>query len=171
MFFEFICYPAAKGDPADAVFQFYPLKDSSLPIILVPMNTFKPKLIHIAKIAVQNQGPCLLLLRQIEPFRYIWFKENQPGVESETEIWGGTAEEAIREATKNWQLDEFQPVNCGFRYTLPERDEVGTNALFHQMASSYGSMNGVYFDDELSSNCIVQNASAEARLLWKRLQK
>jgi len=132
--------------------------------------TANAKLIHVAKIRPQNEGDRFLLLRQTEPFRYIWFRENQPGDEVETGIWGATAEEAILEGYKAWRSDQIDPLNCGFRYTLPERDEVGTNALFHQMVSSYSSMNGVYFDEELGSNCIVQNASSEARNLWKRFQ-
>lgn len=134
------------------------------------MNQFKPKLIHIARVQMQNQGSVYLFLRQIEPYRYIWFREYPIGVEIETAIWGGTTEEALLAAYKEWNRDEIRTVHCGFRYTLPERDEVGTNALFHQMVSSYLSMSGVYFDEELSSNCIVQFASTEARDLWNRLQ-
>lgn len=125
------------------------------------------KLIHAAKI--QSKG--LLLLRQIEPYRFVWYREIEPPIEEETKVWGGSVEEAIAEGYKIWRQDGFQPLNCGFRYTLPERDEVGSNALFHQMISSYSSMNGVYFDEELGSNCIVQNASLDARKLWKRLQQ
>ena len=133
------------------------------------MSEFKPKLIHAATIRVQNRGIRYLFLRQIEQFRFIWFLEEEPGVETETSIWGGSAEEAIFAAYKNWKIEEIQPLNCGFRYTLPERDEVGSNALLHQMISSYSSMNGVYFDEDLGFNCFVQNASLEARNLWKRL--
>jgi hypothetical protein len=127
------------------------------------MDSFKPKLIHIARIQVQNQGCTYLFLRQLEPYRYVWFLEDTPGKETETPIWSGTAEEALLAAYKAWNLNEIRPVHCGFRYTLPERDEVGTNALFHQMVSSYSSMSGVYFDEEIGSNCIVQFASHEAR--------
>lgn len=133
------------------------------------MNAFKPKLIHIASIQVQNLGRLYLFLRQMELYRYMWFREEQPGVERETAIWGGTAEEALVAAYKTWNLDHIRMINCGFRYTLPERDEVGTNALFHQMVASYTSMTGTYFDEDLGSNCIVHNASIEARELWKRL--
>jgi hypothetical protein len=128
-----------------------------------------PKLIHVASIQLQNQGRLYLLLRQLAPHRYVWFREDKPEVETETPIWGGTPEEALLAARHAWNLEEFRPLHCGFRYTLPERDEVGTNALFHQMVASYASMNGVYFDEELSANCIVQNASIEARALGKRL--
>jgi len=61
-------------------------------------------------------------------------------------------------------------VNCGFRYTLPERDEHGYNALFHQMAASYATSNGVYFDEESGNNCFVNFASEEAKNLLKVLQ-
>lgn len=135
------------------------------------MNQFKPKLIHVALIRVQNVGRIYLFLRQMEPYRYIWFREEQPGIETETGIWGGTAEEALLAAYRAWRLDDIRTLNCGFRYTLPERDEVGTNALFHQMAASYNSMTGVYFDEELGFNCTVQNASVEAKNLWQRLQQ
>jgi hypothetical protein len=135
------------------------------------MTPFKIKLIHVAHIQVQNQGLIYLLLRQIEPFRYIWFREDHQGVESETPIWGGTTEDAILAAYKAWRSDYYRTLHCGFRYTLPERDEVGTNALFHQMVSSYSSASGVYFDEELGSNCIVQFASIEARNFWARLQQ
>jgi hypothetical protein len=132
---------------------------------------FKPKLIHVARIHLQGKGRIYLFLRQIEPYRYIWFREEQAGTEAETPVWGGTAEEALIAAYKAWNHDYIHPLHCGFRYTLPERDEVGTNALFHQMVASYSSMSGIYFDEELGSNCIVQFASVEARNLWKRLQQ
>lgn len=133
-------------------------------------STFKPKLIHVARIQAQNKGKLYLFLRQIEAYHYVWFCEEKPGTEIETSIWGGTTDEALHAGYRAWQIDHIFPLNCGFRYTLPERDEVGTNALFHQMAASYSSSSGVYFDEELSSNCIVQFASIEARDLWKRLQ-
>jgi hypothetical protein len=134
------------------------------------MNPFKIKLIHVACIKVQNQGSVYLFLRQIEPYRYIWFREDILGVETETPIWGGTSEDALLSARQAWKSNEIRTLHCGFRYILPERDEVGTNALFHHMVSSYSSPNGIYFDEELGANCIVQNASIEARQFWKRLQ-
>jgi len=88
--------------------------------------------------------------------------------EQATTVSGETVEEAMRLAARHWQKDSFTTVICGFRYTLPERDEHGINALFHQMVASYSSMNGVYYDEELGNNCFVQNASDEAIRLWKR---
>ena len=129
-----------------------------------------PPVIHAAKIWQQNVGCVYLFLRQIEPFRYIWFQEIEPGVEAETPVWGGTTEEAILAARIAWKFDDFSSIRCGFRYTLPERDEVGSSALFHQMVASYTSSSGVYFDEELGSNCIVHFASSEAKSLWKRLE-
>ena len=135
------------------------------------MDQWNPKLIHVASLRVQNKGALYLFLRQLEPYRYVWFREDQSQQETETSIWGGTPQEAILAAYQAWKFDDFRTLHCGFRYTLPERDEVGTNALFHQMVASYSSMSGIYFDEELGSNCIVQFASIEARDLWKRLLK
>jgi hypothetical protein len=134
------------------------------------MEPFKPRLIHVAHIQVQNRGTCYLFLRQLDTYRYMWFKEETLKQEIETSIWGATAEEAFLLAHKTWKIDSFTPIHCGFRYTLPERDEHGINALFYQMAASYTSMTGVYFEAELGFNCIVQNASLEARDLHKKLQ-
>lgn len=125
------------------------------------------KLIHIGKIESNQPVPQYLFLRQLGPYHYAWFQPDAQGNEQETPIWGPTTEEAIRLAYRYWKLDNFRTVNCGFRYTLPERDEHGMSALFYQMAASYTSMNGIYFDEEVSSNCIVHNASMEARRLLK----
>lgn len=132
------------------------------------MDPTKFPIIHVAKMQRQNQGFIYCFLRKIEPYRYIWFLEDSTHIEKETPIWGGTSEEAIAAAYKAWKIEFFNTLNCGFRYTLPERDEVGTNALFYQMVASYRSMTGVYFDEELHANCIVQFASQEARELSKR---
>lgn len=131
------------------------------------------KLIHIARIDSKKPTPTYLILRQIGPYHYTWFMlmHTTKKSESETPIWGPTTEEAMRLAFKHWKTDQFRPIHCGFRYTLPERDEHGTNALFYQMVASYSSMNGIYFDEELSGNCIVHNASQEARHIWKELLK
>lgn len=131
----------------------------------------KGRLIHVAEIQEPKKGKAYLFLRQLDPYRYEWFKEDDPGQETATAIWGATTEEAIYAARKAWKQALFRTLKCGFRYTLPERDEHGSNALFSQMVASYSSMNGVYFEDELGSNCIVHHASIEACDLWKRLQQ
>ncbi|MFI5344525.1 MAG: hypothetical protein ACHQUC_09920 [Chlamydiales bacterium] len=125
------------------------------------------KLIHLGRIESNQPAPVYLLLRQLSDYHYAWFKKEKKGDEIETPIWGPTIEEAIRLAHQHWKLDDFHTVNCGFRYTLPERDEHGANALFYQMVASYSSMNGIYFDEELGCNCIVYFASLEARKLWR----
>lgn len=127
-----------------------------------------PKLIHVARIFVGGQWR-YLFLRKIETNRFVWHEENEDG-EFPTEVSGATIEEAIRQAVRFWKRDSFINVNCGFRYTLPERDEHGINAYFMQMAASYSSMNGIYYDEELGNNCFVQNASQESYNLWQRLK-
>lgn len=118
-------------------------------------------LIHIAKI-----GQRYVFLRKLAPLHFAWFWWDG---DSETPFdWTATsAEEALRLAQRQ---EEFRTVGCGFRYTLPERDEHGMNALFYQMVASYQSPNGIYFDDELGGNCIVQFASIEARKLMMQLK-
>ncbi len=83
-----------------------------------------------------------------------------------TEVYGETIEESIRLAAREWKEHFFQTLKCGFRYTLPERDEHGINALFHQMAASLSTSNGIYFDEELGNNCFVQKLLFEARDLF-----
>jgi hypothetical protein len=140
----------------------------------------KPKtpIIHIARI--QPDGNVhYLLLRKLDAHTFTWFKlegerkeeKEEKEKETNTSVSGSTVPEAIQLAYKHWKGDSFRPVNCGFRYTLPERDEHGCDALFHQMVASYSSMNGVYFDDDLGHNCIVNFASSEGRDLWKKLKE
>ncbi len=119
------------------------------------------KLIHIGRIQKRY-----LFLRQTGKFQYAWFEADgkEAGVEA------AHVEEALRLAVRQWKGMGFHFIHCGFRYMLPERDEHGINALFHQMGASYESMNGVYFEEELGYNCIVQNASDDARRLWSELK-
>lgn len=129
-------------------------------------NATNYKLIHVGKIFGNDGLNHYLLLRKISPDTFTWFtEENVP-----TEVTGFTIEEALRLAARRWKENAFRSVICGFRYTLPERDEHGINALYHQMAASYASPNGTYYDEELGNNCFVQNASSEALDLWHRLR-
>lgn len=130
-----------------------------------------PKLIHIGRILKKGENLKYLYLRKIDPHTFTWFLQEGEKDEIHTNICAESAEEAIRLATRQWSDDFFCPIGCGFRYTLPERDEHGINALFHQMAASYSTSNGVYFDEELGSNCFVQFASQEACKLLKQLMK
>lgn len=134
------------------------------------MSEKKSKLIHIARISEPKKGNVYIFLRELDPGRYVWFKEEQPGQEMETAVSGPNPQEAIRLGRAFWKDYFFDPIKCGFRYLMPERDEHGYNALFHQMAASYSAMNGVYFDEEFGCNCIIHFASNEARTLWRRLQ-
>lgn len=128
------------------------------------------KLIHIGRIYIEGQWS-YLFLRKNAHGHFTWFQEqNNLQNEIETPVSALTEEEALRLAPRYWRNQSFNTLICGFRYTLPERDEHGINALFHQMVASYSSSNGIYYDDELGNNCFVQNASDEALNLWKRLK-
>lgn len=128
------------------------------------------KLIHVARIFAADGTWHYLFLRKNAEGHFAWHEETN-GKEAETPVSGQTIEEALRLAPRHWSNQSFCTVICGFRYTLPERDEHGINALFHQMVASYNSMNGIYYDDELGNNCYVQNASEEALGMWNRLKK
>lgn len=128
------------------------------------------KLIHVAQILARDGQKHFLFLRKKDARQFVWYEELRGGTESETDVLADNIQEALRLAARKWKTDGFRTVICGFRYTLPERDEHGINALFHQMVASYSSMNGIYYDEELGNNCFVQNASIEARQLWQRLQ-
>lgn len=134
-------------------------------------NNTQHKLIHAARYFTLEGTWRYLFLRKVTDTRFAWFDENPSGNESLTEIEAITPEEAIRVAARHWKPRSFQTIICGFRYTLPERDEHGINAYFHQMAASYATMNGVYYDEELGNNCFVQFASDTALQLLRRLKQ
>ncbi len=125
------------------------------------------KLVHIAKVLDPSRGWQWIHLRNTGETGFIWYRQNP---EEPTSIKGDNAEEAIANARRQWKEQFFTTLKCGFRFTLPERDEIGTNALFHHMHASYAIMNGVYYDDELGHQCIVREASTEALDMMKRLQ-
>lgn len=132
------------------------------------MKEFTEKIIHAARVTMK-QRTSYLLLKQTGDQHFCWM-ELDGVTEKKTPVASSTAEDAIRLARRHWRHKAFRTINCGFRYTLPERDEHGLNALFHQMAASYSSMNGIYFDPDIGNNCIVNFASEEARNLWKSLK-
>lgn len=127
------------------------------------------KLIHVACI-VTAKGDRRLLLRMQEPRLFQWLIE-EGEEEKLTEVASDRIEEAIRLAARRWKNEFFMPLNCGFRYTLPERDEHGINALFHQMSASLATPNGIYFDAELGNNCFVQNIPLHSRNLWLKYKQ
>lgn len=131
----------------------------------------KGKLIHVAVKNSRQAVGSYFFLRQIGPHEFLWMDEQADGSEVATDISADSCEEAIRLANQKLKMAGFRMLNCGFRYTLPERDEHGINALFHQMIASYSSSNGTYFDGDLGNNCFINFASREARDLWKRLQR
>jgi hypothetical protein len=122
---------------------------------------------HAATVQTNFPGkPGYLFLRKEAPFSFVWYKEFE-----KTSVVAQTIEEALRLGRNFFHQDGFQSLNCGLRLPLPERDEHGSPALFHQMASSYSSPNGIYFDEDLGSLCIVQNAPTASRELLKKWEQ
>lgn len=128
------------------------------------------KLIHIAKIYTGSK-PAYLYLRQINPNDYGWFEEKGPSAETDTGVRGASVEEAMRLAERHWKLQSFNPISCGFKFTLPERDEHGYNALFYEMAAALNTMNGVYPDEELGHLCQIKQIPRESRDFYKILKE
>jgi hypothetical protein len=134
-------------------------------------QNLKSKIVHVGRITAQGKSPCYLLLRQESPTSYVWYELLDNGQQGPTPVGGTSTVEALQKARRHWRLRAFRTVGCGFRYTLPERDEHGKNALFYQMVASYATPNGVYFDEEVGHPCFVNFASLEARELWDRLKR
>lgn len=133
------------------------------------MDPTKPKLIHIARIFLPTQpDPSYLLLKQLDQQVFSWFQRID-AKEIPQPITTPTIGQALLKARQHWKNNFFRTINCGFRYTLPERDEHGMNALYYQMIASYSSSNGIYFDEEAGYNCFVNFASQEALAIWSQL--
>lgn len=133
------------------------------------MEAPKHPLIHVAKYF--NPKKTFLLLRKEGSSLFSWSFLKEDFSEVPAELSASTPEEALRLAYRKWHHLSFSTLMCGFRYTLPERDEHGINAFFHQMVASLSSMNGVYFDGEFGYNCFVQAASQEAQAFWRLLEQ
>ncbi|MBA3237412.1 MAG: hypothetical protein H0T62_03560 [Parachlamydiaceae bacterium] len=128
------------------------------------------KLVHVAFIDRPKIGKSTLFLRKVSENQFNWFEEKRSGDEEEIGLHAPNVEEAIGLARRTLKELGFRTLICGFRYTLPERDEHGINALFWQMAASYTAPGGVYFDEEVGHNCFVQNSSLDALKLFKQLK-
>ncbi len=128
-------------------------------------------LIHAARIFAHEGSWKYLFLRKKGPQNYAWMMEKADDSEEQTAVSSFNVEEAIRQAYPYWKDRSLTMLHCGFLYSLPERDEHGINALFHQMIASYSSGNGIYFDADLGYNCFINFASDEAKNLWKSLEK
>lgn len=128
------------------------------------------KLVHVAFIDRPKIGKSTLFLRKVSENQYSWFEEKANGNEEEMGLNAPNIEEAIALARRSLKEFGFRTLKCGFRYTLPERDEHGINALFWQMAASYSAPGGIYFDEEVGHNCFVQNSSLDALKLLKQLK-
>lgn len=111
-----------------------------------------------------------LFLRKVD-MHYQWFSFNAGmNYETATDLKAAALGRVISSAYQYWKEAHFRLLHCGFRYMLPTRDETGSNALFYQMALSYNSPNGQYFDEELGHLCYVDFASQEALEIWRKIR-
>lgn len=85
--------------------------------------------------------------------------------------WGEEGEEfdSLPKALEYAWKENFSLLLCGYKFTLPERDEHGTPALFEEMAKSLNSMTGVYFDEREGLNCIVHQIPTNTRRFFEAI--
>ena len=126
-------------------------------------------LIHVGFVRRKGPKKTFLYLRQIDK-QFSWFEENERGQEQATHVSASSISQALRAAQRQWRDETFTPLHCGFRFTLPERDEIGRPAYFCEMVNSFKSMTGVYRDAKIDGNCIVQKPSSDALDLWHALE-
>jgi hypothetical protein len=103
---------------------------------------------------------------------YLYLKNGEDGYFWEgTDCRGNTVVEAISNGVKKWKIDHFRLLNCGFLYTVTERDEHGMNATFEEMRQSYQSSSGQFFHQGLGHMCFVQGSSDEALKILRSQNK
>lgn len=112
------------------------------------------KIIHAAKLGDGS----LITLNEIEPGLYGWFIQK-----TSLNLEAKSIEEAFRLARKSLKFRGFEPINCGYKFTLPERDEHGKEALYIDMVRSLASPNGVFFDETLGHNVVVHQIPLNSR--------
>lgn len=127
-------------------------------------------IVHVGTIRPKGPKKEYLLLRKTQNQHFEWFAEGPNGQEVSCDLAAPTIQEAIRLAWRKWETQHFLPLNCGFRFTLPERDEIGRNAYFYEMVASFGTATGPYLDDKVDHMCTVTQPSREALDVMKRLQ-
>ena len=101
------------------------------------------KIIH--KALVNNKWIDLV---EIEPGQYGWFDGDLS-----LGLKASTIPLAFSMARKNFS--SFKPISAGYKYTLPERDEHGKEALYYEAVKSLESPNGVFFDEFAGHNAVV----------------
>lgn len=133
------------------------------------MEKATSNLLHVAMIHTSS-GLKYLFLRRLDKDHLAWFLEDERG-ELKTSLEARSLDDAMRIARKAWKNDSFNTIGCGYKFTLPERDEHGNNAFWRDMCLSLNSFNGVYYDEELGHNCIVNQIPLNSRLLYEKLKK
>jgi hypothetical protein len=112
------------------------------------------KIIHLAY--SHNQ---LIKLIENENKQFIWENISEPFP---------TLESAMKWGWKN--IEGFIPLNCGYKFVLPERDEHGKEAFFIDAVRSLNSMNGIFFDETLGHNVIVHQIPEKTKILARTLK-
>ncbi|MCB1213142.1 MAG: hypothetical protein KDK40_02480 [Chlamydiia bacterium] len=128
------------------------------------------EIVHAGKYQIgRGQWQLLLLLKREGGF--FWFLKEGDAL-APTEIGAEQIADAICRARLHWKERSFRTFDCGKRLTCvgKDRDDVGTPALFSEMARSYAMGTGIYADEEAGCRYKVNDASAEALQLLQELK-
>lgn len=111
----------------------------------------------------------LVLCKESESFQ--WFIYNiEDKTLVETSCKGPNIGQTCHLARLKWARWGFRTFRCGTLFTLPERDEIGSPALFHEMVQSLSNSSGVVFDSNRGYSYRVDQISEEAIRFYKTIK-
>lgn len=110
-----------------------------------------------------------ILTQEETGFRWHLFEEDSNKFYP-TDCLGENIGLACHFARMKWARYGFRTLRCGTLLTLPERDEVGSPALFHEMIQSLSISSGVVFDPGRGYSFRVDQISEEAIQFYKRIK-
>lgn len=91
------------------------------------------------------------VLREETPGNFQWFLHGKAvGVNC------SSLKDSLKSGFKSFKNDQFRPLHCGTKFSLPERDEHGEPAIFSELVRSLASSNGQYYDPLYGQNFIVK---------------
>lgn len=114
------------------------------------------KIIHIAKLDRDK----IITLQELTPGLFDWFDQDKS-----LNLSSSSIEEAFKKGRKELKARGFSPIHCGYKFTLPERDEHGKEALYIDMMKSLASPNGIFFDETMGHNAVVHQIPSYVRNL------
>lgn len=111
----------------------------------------------------------LVLRKESEFFHwFIYNTENKNLIA--TSCKGPNIGQTCHLARLRWARWGFRTLHCGTLFILPERDEIGSPALFHEMVQSLSNSSGAVFDPNRGYSYRVDQISEEAIRFYKEIK-